>query len=247
MSGNIGKAKGAYCRSDQDKYARCCCNAGFGCKNDASRCEMPALVRAHTAGGNAPAAGEWFVPEGFSGGDYYPFCGHYFWDNNHGATAVCKALGFSGGERKKTRSVYDRDAMPVGRCNAGQAVDQCTARNNAWGDLDYRSDYKSSSNSGYCKKGNKVGVQVRCSGTSSSSITDLLPPPSFWEEEIEVSGWTAVLVLSVMAMLAVCLVSVACYSLNGGVLGKRRVFEKVVFCDSQIESDTDCEMKPMRV
>jgi len=126
MTGSVGKAKDAHCRSNQDRYARCCCNAGFGCGGPKNK-----------------------------------------W---------CEAPG------------------------------------------------------------------------SSDSLPALLPPPSYWEEEIEVSGWTAVLVLSVTAILAVCLVSVACYSLNGGVLGKRRArYEKVVFGDSQIESDTDCEMKPMRV
>jgi len=113
------------------------------------------LVRAQ--GGARPADGQWFYPEVLYGSNYYPICGHYFWDNDNGATSVCKAMGFSGGigRRKKTRATYSKDAMPVGRCNAGQAVDRCTAGANYWGNLNGLN--------GRCKRGQAVGVQVKCS------------------------------------------------------------------------------------
>ena len=27
------------------------------------------------------------------GGEWYPVCGHWFWDDEHGATTICKLLG----------------------------------------------------------------------------------------------------------------------------------------------------------
>ena len=37
------------------------------------------------------------TPEYYLNGDWYPICGHYFWDNDHGATAFCRKLGSTSG------------------------------------------------------------------------------------------------------------------------------------------------------
>ena len=110
-------------------------------------------------GGSKPVADEAFVPEVLYGGKYYPICGHYFWDNDNGATTVCKALGFISGARIRTDTVYEADAMPVGECKSGEALNRCTGGGNAWGDFGFEG--------GKCKKYNKgspVGVQVICKG-----------------------------------------------------------------------------------
>ena len=100
----------------------------------------------------------WWRTEGFYRvrfvDKYYPICGHHFWDNDDGATTVCKALGFSRGARWATEDKYDVDAMPVGKCKAGEPLTKCTGGGNEWGDLNGLH--------GWCKKGNTIGVKVIC-------------------------------------------------------------------------------------
>ena len=86
---------------------------------------LAVLVRA--AGGAEVVAGVPFTPEIFYPQDstYYKICGHYFWDDDQGASAACLELGFvGGGEVVETRSVYATDAMPVGRCIVGERLDR---------------------------------------------------------------------------------------------------------------------------
>ena len=99
-------------------------------------------------------AGKAFVPEVLFKGKYYPICGHYFWDNNNGATTICKMLGFNKGVKQNTRVAYKKDSMPVGDCKPGQPLTKCTGGGNGWGNLNYRN--------GWCKKGLNIGVKVTC-------------------------------------------------------------------------------------
>ena len=118
-------------------------------------------------------AGVAFVPEVMYNGQWYPICGHYFWDNNNGATTVCEALGFSGGGTLTNRyATHSTDAMPVGMCSAGQALTSCTNGGNAWGNFEY--------NNGWCKAGTAVGVTVTCatSGAPSPSPSPNAPTSS---------------------------------------------------------------------
>ena len=98
--------------------------------------------------------GKAFVPEVSYQGKWYPICGHYFWDNDTGATAVCKLLGFERGSYTSTRAKYEVDAMPVGDCKAGEELTKCTGGGNAWGNFNDRN--------GWCKKGQNIGVTVTC-------------------------------------------------------------------------------------
>ena len=57
-------------------------------------------------------------------------------DNDNGATAFCKMLGFSSGKAAgttKTAVTFKVDAMHVGRCGAGEKLHQCTVLGNKWG------------------------------------------------------------------------------------------------------------------
>ena len=124
------------------------------------------FVRAEA--GAQPAAGEGFVPEVLFEGNYYPICGHYFWDSDYGAETVCKALGFDGGAKTNTAAKFEEHAMPVGRCNQGEELDKCSGGGNAWGDLD--------TNDGWCNAGNTIGVEVTCTGHSlTHSLTHSSP------------------------------------------------------------------------
>ena len=86
-------------------------------------------------------------------GNWYPICGHYFWDNDHGASTLCKQLGFNSGKQSKTRAKFSVDAMPVGKCGASQRLNKCSLGGNAWGNF--------SCGNGWCKKGTSIGVTVR--------------------------------------------------------------------------------------
>ena len=108
-------------------------------------------------GGTKPVENEAFVPEVLYQDKYYPICGHHFWNNNNGATTVCKVLGFSSGTLIITKAKYIVDAMPIGSCNSGEPLDKCTGGENHWGDF--------AALSNRCKKGvENVGIQVICTG-----------------------------------------------------------------------------------
>ena len=85
----------------------------------------------------------------------YPVCGHGFVDNNNGAETFCKQLGYATGTASMTGGVYSTDAMPVGRCKPGEALEMCSDDiddGNGWGDLD-------AGNAGGCKQGKNVAVE----------------------------------------------------------------------------------------
>ena len=89
-------------------------------------------------------------------GNYYPICGHQFWNGNFGAQTICQTLGFGDGEVIRTGKTYDVDALPVGECKSGEALDACTGGGNDFGNFD--------EGNGRCKQGNEVGVEVVCTG-----------------------------------------------------------------------------------
>jgi hypothetical protein len=52
-----------------------------------------------------------------------PISSHYFWDNNYGATIVCRDLGYGKGVRTRTRNNNNHEQFDVEvghrRCSAG--------------------------------------------------------------------------------------------------------------------------------
>merc|ERR550539_1162466 len=73
------------------------------------------------------------------------------------------ALALTVAGYKKTRDVYDTDAMPVGKCNEGESVDKCSAGGNAFGDLSKRYCWAFCwFGEGNCRKGQKIGAKVVC-------------------------------------------------------------------------------------
>jgi len=102
-----------------------------------------------------------FVPWVRNANTWYPICGHYFWNNNNGATTFCQKLGFSSGEQGWGGEAYTTDAMPVGNCVAGEPLTACTAGGNSWGNLNYQNKL--------CGAGKTIGVKIKCSGGSGSS------------------------------------------------------------------------------
>ena len=109
-----------------------------------------------TARGQALVGDIPFTPEiKFDDGTYYPVCGLHFWDNDEGASALCRLAGYAwGGKVIKTYEAYTKDAMPIGKCNPGEDIASCTAGGNAYGDLTHQE--------GMCTAGSPVGVQIVC-------------------------------------------------------------------------------------
>jgi hypothetical protein len=120
-----------------------------------------------TATGAAPVEGVWLYPEIFYAGTFYPICGHYFWDNNYGASTFCRHLGFKQGERRISRATFPKDSIGLGRCHKTDRFPLCTAGGNSWSNLKIRDCW--------CCKGRRIGVQVRCSGAIAPVGVSCLP------------------------------------------------------------------------
>jgi len=79
-----------------------------------------------------PEANQAFVPNVNFEGEWYPICGHWFWNSNDGATIVCQKLGFDLGTHQELDAPFTKDAIQVGRCNPGEELTSCTAGGNSW-------------------------------------------------------------------------------------------------------------------
>jgi len=112
-----------------------------------------------------------FTPEVRFQGRWYPICGLYFWDNDNGATAICKDHGFSVGKivGKSTpttppgdadRFTFDTDGKYVGTClNSDTKLELCESAN--W--------EKPSVSGRDCSEGLKLGFTIKCSGAKTVS------------------------------------------------------------------------------
>jgi len=107
------------------------------------------------------AAGDRFYPWVSYQSVWNPICGHYFWDNNHGATIVCQMLGFGSGIRYRDLQRFTVDANPVGRCSADGTLLDGRGHLNTFGDFGVRH--------GVCLAGEGIGVQVSCSGAGTGT------------------------------------------------------------------------------
>jgi hypothetical protein len=98
-----------------------------------------------------------FSPEIEHEGNYYPVCGEGgFVDDNEGAGALCALAGFSdGGSVRMANTIFEKDAMPIGRCRPGEDVRNCTGSG-----VDVFGNFASFQRG--CSAGQPVGVEVVC-------------------------------------------------------------------------------------
>jgi len=114
------------------------------------------------------------IPYLFYEGKWFPICKHYFLKTKeNGAKAFCQELGYSDGRLESWGGHYSQDAIVVGRCGPGEAINSCTAGFNF-----YNTIYQ-------CKKGQKntkkgVKITISCDGhtkgtekTSCSGCEDI--------------------------------------------------------------------------
>ena len=100
------------------------------------------------------------TPEVFYKGEWYPICGHQFWENNDGATTLCRQLGFESGSvwGKGKERKYSKNAMFVGVCGRGEPLNWCGGHKGSFGDL-----------RGQCNKGEDVAIMITCTGPTGGS------------------------------------------------------------------------------
>ena len=97
------------------------------------------------------------IPYLYRMGNWRPICGHQFWDNQEGAKAFCRELGFPGGEYKKMDANYVENAIRVGKCKPGESISACTGGANS---------YELGSS---CHAGKNVKVTISCDGHTPGS------------------------------------------------------------------------------
>ena len=110
--------------------------------------------------------------------NWSPICGHFFWDNNYGATLFCKQLGFNNGRYSKylladspcpkhfQTLVFNlgivskvpgkplaKDAIRVGRCNSNDEWLGCKGGCN---------DLGIGNGCAQCSAGSKASVEIKC-------------------------------------------------------------------------------------
>mmetsp|Transcript_38903 Transcript_38903/g.70157 ORF Transcript_38903/g.70157 Transcript_38903/m.70157 type:complete len:185 (+) Transcript_38903:113-667(+) len=99
-------------------------------------------------------ADEWFEPLIFFNGNWHPICKYRFMDRDHGASTVCRLLGFEKGELEVLDTILTQDAMSVGDCLAHENLTRCTAGGNQFGFLPAQ-DVN-------CSAGDPSGLMIRC-------------------------------------------------------------------------------------
>jgi len=95
-----------------------------------------------------------YNPWVFHQGQWYPVCGHSFWNNDRGSDTACRMVGFTGGVLGDRGDTFSVNGMGVEGCSAGgeSLFESCSV-------YDWPSN---------CLAGMGIGVQVKCSGAAPS-------------------------------------------------------------------------------
>ena len=68
------------------------------------------------------------IPMIFWDGKWSRICGHYFWDNNIGATMFCKKLNYDSGTILESKYHSAKPGFWIGQCLHGDKFPYCTGR-----------------------------------------------------------------------------------------------------------------------
>ena len=99
------------------------------------------------------------IAEIYQHGKWIPICGHWFWDNNNGATLFCQQLGYFSGIVKE-ESIAGQVPLPddgfrIGECKTNDIWGQCTGSCN-----DHTTGGTHCSD---CRSGAMAGLKIECS------------------------------------------------------------------------------------
>ena len=106
-------------------------------------------------------------------GTWTRICGHWFWDNDNGATLFCKELDpikFVSGRVKKTNMELPSDAIQIGKCKSSDTLLSCSGGCN---------DNVVGYGCANCKAGEKATIEVECveGATNTTTTTTTTNPP----------------------------------------------------------------------
>ena len=100
---------------------------------------------------------------------WFPICGHYFWDNHVGSTLFCKKLGYESGNvhRAENEEKYAVDSFRVGFCNEDDEWENCRGGCNDYqaggycgnGDIKDRGNGNSGAR---CEKNYGIKITIKC-------------------------------------------------------------------------------------
>ena len=101
----------------------------------------------------------------FLNGAWAPICGHYFWDNNNGATLFCKKLGYHHGVVRIPINIYYKnltsDAVRIGTCvETDDDLENCSGGCN---DLEI-GGHCLNDNQKSCSSGQPANIEIECYG-----------------------------------------------------------------------------------
>ena len=71
------------------------------------------------------------TPSIFWDNQWIPICGHWFWNNDIGASKFCEKLGYDSGTIQKSTEKYSRDSFGLGQCNNDDPWPYCTGGGNS--------------------------------------------------------------------------------------------------------------------
>ena len=104
--------------------------------------------------------GENQIAEVFFNEEWVPICGHWFWDNNIGASLFCQQMGFKSGSIKERNLTLPKDGLTVGKCLNGDKWLQCSLTGANCTQLKVGGPCTN----GDCTKGQKAAVSIECTG-----------------------------------------------------------------------------------
>ena len=97
-------------------------------------------------------------PEVNVNGEWFPICGHYFWDNNNGASLFCQRLDpkYSSGIMNERRDLpLESNGIVIGNC-CSHDIDllSCSCGGNTLNEPSYYD--------GHCFAGKPATVEIEC-------------------------------------------------------------------------------------
>ena len=110
---------------------------------------------------------------------WYPICGHYFWDNDVGSSLYCEKLGYSNGivQRSETDEKYAIESFRLGLCNENDPLTSCSGGCNDYkaggycGSRNYWDRGNGNSNA-RCEKQYSPKIRIKChDGNKSISVS----------------------------------------------------------------------------
>ena len=118
----------------------------------------------------------------FWGVQWYPICGHYFWDNDVGAKLICNKLGYPSGQVfrnidiLKPKETYSEDSFKIGKCKINDELENCSGGCNDYQAGNYCGnenikDVANGNPGARCEKNHGPRITIKCLGDEGKRST----------------------------------------------------------------------------